>query len=223
MEDRPHLIPATAFEGMRQLPLGALEERLRQAGHFPLAGIDEAGRGALAGPVVAAAAILPSDLLPFLQAGVKDSKLLSEKKREELYPLLTGEALAFGVGQLSSDEIDRLNILQASRRAMLLALQALSRSPALVLIDGNQPLPIAQPQQCLVAGDRFVLSIGAASVIAKVTRDRIMRQAEARFPGYGFARHKGYGTAAHLEALRRLGPSPLHRRSFAPVLQPELL
>jgi len=178
-------------------------------------GVDEAGRGPLAGPVVAAAVILYADKLP---EGLNDSKKLSARRRDALFEALHTVA-DIGIGEANVEEIDRLNILQATLLAMQRAVKALP-SPntlCLALVDGNQRAPLPCPQQTLVGGDARCLSIAAASIIAKVTRDRYMQAAAIDYPGYGFERHAGYGTAAHLEALERLGPTPLHRRSFAPV------
>lgn len=180
-----------------------------------IAGVDEAGRGPLAGPVVAAAVILdPQHPLP----GLKDSKLLSEKKREQLLLLIQENALAWAVGRASVEEIDQLNILQASLLAMQRAVAALQWVPELALIDGNRcPANLPCPARAIIGGDQTVPAISAASIIAKVTRDREMLDWHVQFPQYGFARHKGYGTQAHLEALSAYGPSPIHRHSFAPV------
>jgi len=189
-----------------------------------VAGVDEAGRGPLAGPVHAAAVILsPARRIE----GLDDSKRLSPARREVLAEEIRARAGAWGVGVASVEEIDRLNILEATKLAMLRAVAALPDSRAVrgapaapcqgLLIDGNQPLPLALPQLTVVKGDRRCPSIAAASILAKTTRDAFMLELEARFPGYGFARHKGYGTAQHLEALRCLGATPIHRRSFAPV------
>lgn len=193
-----------------------------QAALFPtlhLLGIDEAGRGPLAGPVVAAACHIPAALADqFCQ--VNDSKKLTEKKREQLFEQLTHtEGILYGIGFASAREIDELNILQATFLAMRRAAEPLMHLPnAAALIDG--PHPVAQftlPQRPIIDGDAKSLAIAAASILAKVTRDRHMKVLEERYPGYGFAEHKGYGTAKHLAALRQLGPCPEHRRSFAPV------
>lgn len=179
-----------------------------------LAGTDEAGRGPLAGDVVAAAVILdPLRPIP----GLKDSKLLSERRRTELYALIQEQALAWSVQRATVEEIDRLNILQASLLAMRRAVCALCPSPDYVLVDGNRCPPWQFRSTALTGGDRRFACIAAASILAKVTRDSEMVALDDRHPGYGFATHKGYPTAAHVAALRRLGPSPVHRRSFAPV------
>jgi ribonuclease HII len=202
-------------------PFNAMEEALRAAGHTPLAGIDEVGRGALAGPVVAAAVVLNDACQPLLAAGVTDSKLLSARRREELVPLIERHAQAISLAYVPPEEIDRLNIREATRLAMSRAAAALSLAPRLLLIDGDMGLASACRQQTVVGGDRLCLSIAAASIVAKVARDRLMGELDRQYPGYGFAAHKGYGTAAHRRALQLLGPSPVHRRSFAPVVQTE--
>jgi ribonuclease HII len=186
----------------------------RRQGYLRIAGIDEAGRGPLAGPVVAAAVILPDR---FDLPGLNDSKQLSERQRERLFPLIRAQALAVGLGIVDADEIDRINILQATLQAMLLAVGRLRVGADYLLIDGITPLPTQLPQRTLKQGDSRSLSIAAASVIAKVVRDRMMVGYDRRHPGYGLAGHKGYGSAAHLAAIARLGPSPLHRRTFRGV------
>lgn len=179
-----------------------------------LAGVDEAGRGPLAGPVVAAAVIL-DPRRPI--AGLDDSKKLSEKKRDALEPLIRERALAFAVARADVAEIDDINILWATMLAMRRAVAALLPAAQAVVVDGNRVPDFGLPAEAVVGGDARVPSISAASILAKVARDREMVALDAQFPGYGFARHKGYGTAAHLEALARLGPTPHHRRSFAPL------
>ena len=190
------------------------EQRAHARGYRFVAGIDEAGRGPLAGPVVAAAVILPDC---FDLPGLTDSKKLSEKQRDRLFPLIRTQALAIGVGFSSPAEIDRVNILQATLRAMSLAVERLRQAADFLLVDGISAVPLALPQQTLKKGDSRSLSIAAASVIAKVVRDRVIVAYDRRFPGYGFAGHKGYGSRDHLEAIARLGPSPLHRCSFGGV------
>ncbi|MBQ4425652.1 MAG: ribonuclease HII [Lachnospiraceae bacterium] len=176
-----------------------------------IAGVDEAGRGPLAGPVVAAAVILdPSAEILY----INDSKKLSEKKREEIFPEIMEKALAVGVGIVDAARIDEINILQATYEAMRTAVSRLAFTPQLLLNDAVIIPGLAQEQVPLIKGDAKSISIGAASIVAKVTRDRIMREAERLYPQYGFAGHKGYGTAAHIEALRQYGPCPIHRRSF---------
>ena len=180
-----------------------------------VAGVDEAGRGPLAGPVCAAAVILDPALIP---PGIADSKLLAEARREQLAVEIKASAIAWAVSFVDVAEIDRINILQASLLAMRRALEALAVMPTLALIDGNRcPDRLRCPSKAVVRGDRTEVSIGAASILAKVTRDQEMRRLDRCHPGYGFAQHKGYGTKAHLEALDRLGPCVVHRRSFAPV------
>ncbi|MEJ2202371.1 MAG: ribonuclease HII, partial [Desulfuromonadaceae bacterium] len=188
------------------------ETRAKSQGYVRIAGVDEAGRGPLAGPVVAAAVILPEI---FSLPGLTDSKKLSARQRDLLFPLIRSQAAAVGVGIVAAEEIDELNILQATLRAMTLALQRLRMPADFVLVDGISPIPLTLPQQTLKQGDSRSLSIAAASVIAKVIRDRLMIAYDRRYPGYGLARHKGYGTLEHRQAIARLGPSPLHRKTFA--------
>ena len=181
-----------------------------------MAGVDEAGRGPLAGPVVAAAVIL-DDLRPI--AGLADSKKLTAARREALFDQIRAKALCCSIAEASVEEIDRLNILQATLLAMRRAVQGLRLKPALVLVDGNRLPVLDVPAEAIVKGDALVAAISAASILAKVHRDRWCAQVHEQFPQYGFAGHKGYGTAAHLAALRMHGACPLHRRSFAPVAQ----
>ncbi|MGC4365795.1 ribonuclease HII [Hydrogenophaga sp. R2] len=181
-----------------------------------VAGVDEAGRGPLAGPVVAAAVIL-DDLRPI--PGLNDSKKLSAARREVLFDEIRAKALCCSVAEASVEEIDRLNILQATMLAMRRAVQGLRLKPAKVLVDGNRLPPLEVLAEAIVGGDAKVAAISAASILAKVTRDRQLIELHQRHPEYGFDRHKGYGTADHLAALRRHGPLPVHRRSFAPVAQ----
>ncbi|MFA5494567.1 MAG: ribonuclease HII [Porticoccaceae bacterium] len=179
-----------------------------------LAGVDEVGRGPLAGDVVTAAVILdPARPIP----GLADSKVLSEKRREALYPLIIERALAFCVGRATVAEIDSLNILQATLLAMTRAVAGLGVDPEFVAVDGNRLPKWRYRAQAIVKGDSRVPAISAAAILAKVTRDREMAALDELYPGYGFAGHKGYGTAFHLEALDRLGPCPIHRRSFKPI------
>lgn len=210
--------PAQAASTGRCDPTLAEEERLKLQGHMLIAGLDEAGRGCLAGPVVAAAAILPlADDCLRLFAGVRDSKQLSAAQRERLYAVVMEHAVGVGVGVVSVEWIDRYNILRATRMAMQQALAALPVRPTYLLLDALKLPAVRLPQLALIKGDARCLSIAAASIIAKVTRDRLMESLDERYPGYGFGQHKGYGTAAHLRALASLGPSPVHRRTFAPV------
>lgn len=178
--------------------------------------MDEVGRGALFGPVFAAAVVLPQPQLARLaRAGLTDSKALTPRRRAELVPLITACAVAWAFGQASAAEIDRWGIRPATERAMRRALQRLPEPPALLLVDGVLPLRgWSGPQRTLVRGDSHCLAIAAASVLAKEARDALLRRLAPRFPGYGLERHAGYATAAHREALRRFGPTPLHRRSF---------
>lgn len=179
-----------------------------------LAGVDEAGRGPLAGAVYAAAVILdPARPIP----GLNDSKLLSERRRERLEALILRDALAYSVAFASVEEIDRLNILQATLLAMRRAIEALSLSPTRVCVDGLHVPRVVMPVQAVVDGDKLVAEISAASILAKNARDREMHVLCDQYPGYGFSQHKGYGTRQHINALRELGPCPIHRMSFAPV------
>lgn len=198
------------------LPVDLLtfEQQARSKGYPLIAGIDEAGRGPLAGPVVAAAVILPEGLrIP----GVNDSKKLSPQTRERLFDDIMARAYAVGIGMAGPELIDRINILQATRHAMLEAVANLSRQPDYLLIDGITTIDSPLPQKTIKKGDSLSLSIAAASIIAKVSRDRLMRDMDAVHPGYGFAGHKGYGSASHLEAIRLLGPSAIHRLTFGGV------
>lgn len=179
-----------------------------------IAGVDEAGRGPLAGPVIAAAVIL-DPRRPI--AGLADSKQLSAKKREELFLKITEHALAYGIGRAEVEEIDAINILQATFLAMQRAVAALKLAPTQILIDGNQCPHLPYPSQAIIDGDQKVKSISAASILAKVCRDREMIALGNEYPGYGFEKHKGYGTPEHLAALSLLGPCLIHRWSFSPV------
>lgn len=179
-----------------------------------ICGIDEAGRGPLAGPVVAAAVVLDKKRRI---NGLYDSKQLTEERRDILAARIKERAIAWGVGVATVEEIDTVNIRQANFLAMRRAFDQLGMTPTHVLVDGNDPPPIPCKITCIVGGDALETSISAASILAKTTRDAMMADLCARYPGYGFSQHKGYGVAAHLEALRRLGPCPVHRRSFRPV------
>lgn len=190
-----------------------LEEKYWGKGFTHIAGVDEAGRGPLAGPVVAAAVILPREAKTLLE-GVDDSKKLSLKKREELYPLIRAHALAIGVGMVEALEIDELNIYQAGLKAFSLAVKALEISPDFVLTDAYRAPGISCPQLPVVRGDSLSLSIAAASIVAKVTRDRVMDELDHAYPQYGFSQNKGYPTREHREALQQYGPCPWHRKSF---------
>ena len=197
------------------------ERALRKAGVEIIAGIDEAGRGPLAGPVVAAAVILPER---FRHKTLTDSKQLSAAVREEIYAELTadGSGVTWTVSVSGNEEIDRINILRATHQAMRRAVAALSVAPQHALIDGLPVRPFPIPQTALVKGDSLSLSIAAASILAKVTRDRIMVEMDGLYPQYSFSQHKGYGTPEHLAMLREHGPCPIHRRSFLPVRQTQL-
>jgi ribonuclease HII len=190
------------------------EQQARCLGYQAVAGIDEAGRGPLAGPVVAAAVMLPEI---FALPGLTDSKQLSEKQRDALYPLIRQQAVAVGIGVASCLEIDRINILQATLLAMRRAIGRLMIEPDHLLIDGITPLPLEISQQTLKKGDSRSLSIAAASVVAKVVRDRIMCRLDRQHPNYAFAQHKGYGTAQHRRAIAEFGPSRHHRMTFGGV------
>lgn len=193
------------------------ERTLWNTGCRPVAGVDEAGRGPLAGPVVACAAVLPED---FTHRTLRDSKELTPRQRDLIYEELASDsAVVWAVAVVGPEEVDRLNILQATHRAMRQAVDALPCTPRHVLVDGLPVRPFPVPQTAIVKGDGISLSIAAASVLAKVTRDRIMEEMDARYPGYEFACHKGYCTARHRELLRKHGPSPIHRRSFLPVAE----
>ena len=191
--------------------LWQLEDSIYSEGFSLLAGVDEAGRGPLAGPVCAAACILPRNLeIP----GLNDSKKLSSKARDSLYDIIINSAVSYGIAFASVEEIESLNILNATFVAMNRALSQLSPQPALALIDGNRNSGISIPSRCVVKGDSLCADIAAASVLAKVTRDRYMLTMAEKYPEYGFEKHKGYGTAQHYAALRQFGPSSIHRPSF---------
>jgi len=193
------------------------ENALRKTGIRTIAGIDEAGRGPLAGPVVAAAVILPDG---FRYALVDDSKKLTAGLREEIYEALTGRAdVCWAVAVVEHVEIDRINILRASHEAMRRAVEALAMQPDHALIDGRPVRPFPVAHTAIVKGDALSKSVAAASILAKVTRDRIMIQLDAEYPSYGFAQHKGYATELHIERLKTHGPCPIHRRTFLPVAQ----
>ncbi len=197
--------------------LWTLENEIYDEGFTLLCGVDEAGRGPLAGPVCAAAVILPRGLV---LEGLDDSKKLSEKKREALFEPIREKALSFGVAFASVEEIEKLNILGATFLAMNRALAQLDPVPELALIDGNRSTGVRFPSRCVVRGDARCADIAAASVLAKVTRDRCMREMAALYPAYHFERHKGYGTKLHYEALEKYGPCPIHRMSFLRKLFP---
>lgn len=196
----------------------AEEKALRLNGFLYIAGIDEVGRGPLAGPVVAAAVIVPSKIKRSSWLNnIRDSKLLSAHQREFLYDHIKEMAVTFGIGMVSSQTIDIRGIAVATRLAMKQAIEQLSPKPDYLLVDYVKLPEISLPQKGIVHGDALCFSIACASIIAKVTRDRLMVELDAVYPDYGLARHKGYGTREHLDCLRRLGPCPIHRRSFQPV------
>ncbi len=195
--------------------MSLFEKRLRAEGFLNIAGIDEAGRGPLAGPVVAAACILPENSL---FEHLNDSKQLTPEEREILFTQITSfPGVIFGIGIMDVETIDRVNILQATFLAMRKALESLELQPDYLLIDGNQLPHFEIPKEAIVEGDSLSISIAAASIIAKVTRDRLMVELDAQYPGYGFKKHKGYATDQHLEAIALHGPCAIHRKSFNPV------
>jgi len=200
-----------------QLPNLDHENELKSQGYELIAGIDEVGRGALAGPVVAGAVILPHPVDLSWFGLVRDSKELNYRKRESLFDLISKEAVAVGIGIIPPKVIDSINILKATRLAMMQAVEKLPRQPNFLLIDRLSLSQCPIPQRGITRGDKSCLSIACASIIAKVTRDRIMEELDIMYPGYGFARHKGYGTRKHISCLQKLGPSPIHRLYFAPV------
>ena len=196
---------------MSEVNMWAIEDVCREEGYTVICGVDEAGRGPLAGPVCAAAVILPEHLdLP----GLNDSKKLSDKKRRELFPLIKEQAIAYGIGLATHEEIDEINILQATYLAMERAIAQLEGKADLALIDGNRAKDFGLPVKTVVKGDSLSASIAAASILAKVTRDDMMEACAEEYPGYGFEIHKGYGTKAHYTALTEKGPSPIHRMTF---------
>jgi len=191
--------------------MDTFEKMARREGYHLIAGVDEAGRGPLAGPVVAAAVIFPPD---YCNAEINDSKKLSVTKRENLYEMIEKNAVAIGIRVVDADVIDRVNILQASLKAMRDAVLDLSASPDFLLVDGLHRIPIITPQKPLVKGDNVSISIAAASIMAKVTRDRIMEMYHRQFPQYNFQKNKGYGTKEHVNAIRKFGICKIHRKSF---------
>ena len=202
---------------LSQFPNLDEEGKLRSQGYELIAGIDETGRGALAGPVVASAVILPHPAnLPWFEL-VRDSKELDSRRRESLFDLINKEAVAVGIGIVPPQVIDSINILKATKLAMVQAVEKLSTQPNFLLIDRLSLSQCPVPQRGITRGDKSCLSIACASIIAKVARDRMMEELDQVYPGYEFARHKGYGTGRHISCLRKLGPSPIHRLYFAPV------
>ena len=199
-------------EEQRLLLLKEKENELRKKGFQYICGIDEAGRGPLAGPVVVASVIMPVDSMI---EGVNDSKKVSEKKREKIYEQILEEAISYGVAIIGQDEIDEINILNATKKGLTISLQELTLKPDLILVDALNGIDtMGIPYDSVIKGDAKCYSIAAASIIAKVTRDRIMREWDKIYPEYGFEKHKGYGTAAHIAAIREYGLCPIHRRSF---------
>lgn len=196
------------------------EEKIRQQGFRVIAGVDEAGRGPLAGPVVAAAVVLPEG---GDWEGIDDSKKLSAERREKALVVIRERALGVGVGIVDAEEIDRLNILQASLKAMKVAVESLPVTADFLIIDGTYGVDLPCPQRAIPKGDQRCLSVAAASIVAKVTRDRLMEAYHRQYPQYNFARNKGYGTTEHLIAIRRNGCCPIHRQSFKSYYQPPLL
>jgi ribonuclease HII len=213
----PHVSEFQLFAAKAVWNIGFdFEDQARSEGYRFIAGVDEVGRGCLAGPVVAAACILdPERPVP---EGLNDSKKLTALQRERIADKLRDTAIAFAIGVVEADEIDRINILEATRKAMSLAIAALPSSADFLLIDALQIRDVRVPQKAIIKGDAISYSIAAASVIAKTYRDDLMQRLDAEYPQYGFAGHKGYGSASHFEAIRRHGPCPLHRRSFRGVV-----
>ena len=195
-----------------------IENELRAQGFTAICGVDEAGRGPLCGPVVAAACILPEGYSP---EGINDSKKLTEKKREKLFDIICENAVAYCIAEASVEEIDRLNILEADLLAMRRAIEGLSLRADYALIDGNIARDFPIPAKAVIHGDAISPSIAAASILAKVTRDRLCLALDREYPQYGIAKHKGYGTKLHMDALRQYGPSPIHRKQFIRFLEKE--
>ena len=199
-------------EEERLINLKQIEKVFYNKGIEYIAGIDEAGRGPLAGPVVVASVIMPKDSMI---EGINDSKKVSEKKREKLYDIILEEAISYGIGIIYQDEIDEINILQATKKGLTEAVEQMKIKPDLIMVDALTVIDtLGIPYQSIIKGDAKCYSISAASIIAKVTRDRIMREWDKVYPEYGFAAHKGYGTAKHIAALKEYGPCEIHRRSF---------
>ncbi len=199
-------------EEQRLIELKKIDKEFFDMGMKYVAGIDEAGRGPLAGPVVVACAIMPENSMI---EGVNDSKKISESKREKIYDLIIDEAISYGVGIINQDEIDEINILQATKKGLTEAIKSMKIKPNVILVDAlNGIETLGIPYKSIIKGDAKSYSIAAASIIAKVTRDRIMREWDKVYPEYGFAGHKGYGTAKHMEAIRKYGLTPIHRETF---------
>ncbi len=205
---------AMLFESLAPQPMDHFERMYTRRGYRRIAGVDEAGRGPLAGPVVAAAVILPQE---GIEERLYDSKKISSKKREELYGQILAKAAGVGIGIIEQEEIDRLNIFQATLKAMSLAIANLPICPDFVLVDGNQVIEIPLPQRPICKGDQLSTSIAAASIVAKVTRDRLMMDWHQKYPHYNFAKHKGYGTKEHRSAIEKFGICELHRKTFRGV------
>lgn len=206
-------------EEIRLIELKKIEKEIYDSGINSICGIDEAGRGPLAGPVVVAAVVMPKDSMI---EGVNDSKKVSEKKRELLYEKIIEEAITYGVGIIDQKEIDRINILNATKEGLTMAVSELNPKPELIIVDAlNKIDTLGIPYRSIIKGDAKCYSIAAASIIAKVTRDRIMRQWDEVYPQYGFIKHKGYGTAEHIKAIRENGLCPLHRLSFCGKMEAE--
>lgn len=200
------------------MPDYSIENELAQKGYTSICGVDEAGRGPLCGPVVAAACILPDGLVI---EGLNDSKKLTEKKREALFDVICESAIAYSIAEASVEEIDRMNILEADLLAMRRAIDGLSVKADFAIIDGNIARDFQIPAMAVVKGDAKSMNIAAASILAKVTRDRMCIDLDAQYPEYEIAKHKGYGTKAHMDALRKYGPSPIHRKKFIRFLDEE--
>ena len=199
-------------EEERLIKLKEIEKEFHDRGVNYIAGIDEAGRGPLAGPVVVACVLLPKDSMI---EGVNDSKKVSENKREKLYDLIIQEAISYEVGIVYQEEIDEINILQATKKALTMAVTQMETKPNIIMVDALNGIDtLGIPYKSIIKGDAKCYSIAAASIIAKVTRDRIMREWDKVYPEYGFAAHKGYGTAKHIAAIKEYGPCPIHRRTF---------
>lgn len=215
------LVDSKASLGSHNLGKYTFESEARSLGYTVVAGVDEAGRGPLAGPLVVASCILLDGII---LSGIDDSKKLSEEKREELYhELTTHSQIIFAVSIIQPDMIDKINILQATMKGMQQAVDFLKVRPDFVLVDGNRSPIFPMPSKAIIKGDALSYSIGAASIIAKVTRDRIMVEYHKLFPEYGFAKHKGYPTESHRRVLSQIGPCPIHRRSYAPVQEAMVL
>lgn len=199
-------------EEQRLLKLKEIDKEFFDMGMKYIAGIDEAGRGPLAGPVVVASVILPADSMI---EGINDSKKISESKREKLYDVILQEAVSYGIGIITQEEIDEINILQATKKGLHESIQKMEIKPNVILVDALTGIDtLGIPYKSIIKGDAKSYSIGAASIIAKVTRDRIMREWDKIYPEYGFAGHKGYGTAKHIEAIKKYGLTPIHRKTF---------